>query len=124
MVGIIHPCKIYGAMAVARPILYFGPSPSHISDLLEKHRFGLHVSHGDVAGAIDAIASLRDAGEPARFAMGKTAQDVLRGSLSQQILCERFCDSLERVLQKENRYEAADTAGLAGTGPGADAGRV
>jgi hypothetical protein len=27
--GIIHPCKIYGAMTVARPILYFGPLLSH-----------------------------------------------------------------------------------------------
>ena len=35
MVGIIHPCKIYGAMAAARPILFLGPNPSHISDLLE-----------------------------------------------------------------------------------------
>src|SRR6185503_10863307 len=24
MVGIVHPCKIYGAMTVGRPILYFG----------------------------------------------------------------------------------------------------
>src|SRR5204863_7909491 len=29
MVGIIHPCKIYGAMAVAKPTLSFGPRPSH-----------------------------------------------------------------------------------------------
>ena len=36
MVGIIHPCKVYGAMAVARPVLYFGPSPSHVADLLER----------------------------------------------------------------------------------------
>jgi glycosyltransferase involved in cell wall biosynthesis len=27
MVGIIHPCKIYGAMAAARPILFLGPKP-------------------------------------------------------------------------------------------------
>ncbi len=54
MVGIIHPCKIYGAMAVARPILFFGPKPSHVSDLLDIHHFGSHVSHGDVAAAINA----------------------------------------------------------------------
>jgi colanic acid biosynthesis glycosyl transferase WcaI len=119
MVGIIHPCKIYGAMAVARPILYFGPSPSHIADLLEKHHLGLHVSHGDVAGALEAIASLRDAGQAARSAMGKTAQDVLQSSLSQNILCARICDNLEKVLQKENPHEtAAGTAALDRSGTG------
>src|SRR5947207_8768193 len=59
MVGIIHPCKVYGAMAVARPVLFFGPSPSHIADLLDKHGFGLHVSHGDVPGALRTIQQLR-----------------------------------------------------------------
>src|SRR5213075_3022273 len=58
MVGIIHPCKVYGAMAVSRPILYFGPKPSHISDLLDTHQFGLRVSHGDLQGAINAIQQL------------------------------------------------------------------
>src|SRR5439155_22115739 len=58
MVGIIHPCKVYGAMAVARPVLFFGPKPSHIDDLLEQHHFGLHVSHGDVGGAVCAIRKL------------------------------------------------------------------
>ena len=33
-------------MAVARPVLFLGPSPSHIADLLEHHHFGLHVRHG------------------------------------------------------------------------------
>ena len=43
MVGIIHPCKVYGAMAVGRPVLYFGPRPSHISDLLDTAPFGMRV---------------------------------------------------------------------------------
>src|SRR5439155_19634365 len=59
MVGIVHPCKIYGAMAVAKPVLFFGPRPSHVSDLLDQHGFGVHVSHGDVDGAVEAIRQLR-----------------------------------------------------------------
>src|SRR6201999_4045559 len=59
MVGIIHPCKVYGAMAVARPILFFGPKPSHVSDLLDAHHFGLGATHGDVTGAVNAIRQLQ-----------------------------------------------------------------
>ena len=36
VVGIVHPCKIYGAMAVARPVLLIGPAPSHASEILEE----------------------------------------------------------------------------------------
>jgi len=97
MVGIIHPCKVYGAMAVARPILYFGPKPSHISDLLESHQFGMHVSHGDVEGAIGAVRQLQSASDEQRRAMGQTAQRVLESKLSQSILCNRMCDGLDVV---------------------------
>ncbi len=55
MVGIIHPCKVYGSMAVARPILFNGPRPSHVSDLLDEHGFGRHAAHGDVDGTVAAL---------------------------------------------------------------------
>jgi colanic acid biosynthesis glycosyl transferase WcaI len=98
MVGIVHPCKIYGAMAVGRPILYLGPKPSHVSDLLDEHDIGLHVSHGDVEGAISAIRALRALAPDKREGMGKTAQRVMSERLSQKILCTRFCDYLEQAL--------------------------
>jgi glycosyltransferase involved in cell wall biosynthesis len=99
MVGIIHPCKIYGAMAVARPILFFGPRPSHISDLLEGHRFGWHVGHGDVAGAVATIRQVKGLGAEELRSMGALAQKVLAESLSQAALCGRFCDALEARLR-------------------------
>jgi hypothetical protein len=98
MVGIIHPCKIYGAMAVARPILFFGPRPSHISDLLDEHRFGWHIIHGDVAAAVDLLRQLPHKPSNQLAAMGEVAQRVLRATLSQEMLCARFCDALEDKL--------------------------
>jgi colanic acid biosynthesis glycosyl transferase WcaI len=98
MVGIIHPCKIYGAMSVARPILFFGPKPSHISDLLEKHNIGIHVPHGDVPAALAAIRKFRQMTPADLQAMGKTAQTVLERSLSQSLLCGQFCDFVENAM--------------------------
>ena len=98
MIGVIHPCKIYGAMAVARPVLFFGPRPSHITDLLDAHPIGEHVSHGDVPGAVDAIRRLRNAGWDRRREMGTTAKNLLRATLSQELLSRRFCDALEQAL--------------------------
>lgn len=98
MVGIIHPCKAYGAMAAGRPLLYFGPRPSHISDLLDAHPIGRCVMHGDVGGAVAAIEDLARLAPAARAEMGRKARAVLRESLGQELLCTRFCDRLEQTL--------------------------
>ncbi len=98
MVGIVHPCKIYGAMAVARPVLYFGPRPSHITELLDKHDFGLCVDHGDVAGAVAAIEKFSQTPLEDRNRLGNQALDVLQQSLSQRMLLARFCDGMEEAV--------------------------
>jgi glycosyltransferase involved in cell wall biosynthesis len=98
MVGIIHPCKIYGAMTAGKPVLFLGPRPSHISDLLDQHGFGLHVAHGDLAGALAAIERFRAMPASERQAMGATAEQVLHRFLSQAYLCGRFCDATESAL--------------------------
>lgn len=97
MVGIIHPCKIYGAMAVGRPVLFLGPRPSHVADLLDQHEIGWHVSHGDVDGCVRAIRAIQTTSPEVRDRMGRTAQQVLNQQMSQAMLCGRFCDALERV---------------------------
>lgn len=99
MVGIVHPCKIYGAMAVARPILFLGPRPSHIADLLDKHNIGLQISHGDVAGAIASIRRLRQMPATELSSMGQTAATALNESLSQSKLCAAFCDAVANAMR-------------------------
>ena len=97
MVGIIHPCKVYGSMAVGRPILFFGPAPSHVSDLLEQHRIGWHVAHGDVDGCVATIRSMVASSPQTLHAMGERAQTALRESLSQEILCARLADRVDAL---------------------------
>jgi glycosyltransferase involved in cell wall biosynthesis len=99
MVGIIHPCKIYGAMAAGKPILFLGPSPSHIADILHDHEIGWQIRHGDTEGAIAAIARIRNTPQAQLHQMGRNAQHLLRDQFSQETLCNRFCDRLETALQ-------------------------
>ena len=103
MVGIIHPCKIYGAMTVGRPVLFLGPATSHVGDLLAGHGIGRRVSQGDVYGCVAAVRELAEmpAGELAR--VGARAMAVLRESLGQAMLCGRVCDALERVYGRAPR---------------------
>jgi len=46
MVGLVHPCKVYTAMAVARPILLVGPPACHVGELIDAHRIGWVLDQG------------------------------------------------------------------------------
>ena len=55
-VGIVHPCKVYNIMSTGAPVLYVGPTPSHVTDISKQQhgRFFL-ASHGEVERVTAAI---------------------------------------------------------------------
>ena len=62
-VGIVHPCKIYNILSVGAPVLYIGPRPSHLSemlDVLKDHRLCADARHGDVDRVVDEIERVRE----------------------------------------------------------------
>ena len=64
-VGIVHPSKVYHAMALGIPVLYVGPAGSHITDLGPADWL-LTACHGDVAGLTRHILNARSRG-PRRY---------------------------------------------------------
>lgn len=100
VVGIVHPCKVYGAMAVSRPILLLGPTPCHVSDLIEKHKVGWHIAHGDVNQAERVIRAMLSTPPEELRAMGRRAAQVVATTLSKQTLMKQFCDVLERGVKR------------------------
>ena len=97
MVGIVHPCKIYGAMAAGRPVILIGPERSHASDILALDLIGWRVEHGDAEGLVRLLKSLQ-MGEPEELhEMGRRAQGIIAEHFSKEKLCGAFCDEVERV---------------------------
>lgn len=94
MVGIVHPCKIYGVMAVGRPILFFGPVESHAGQLVVPHQLGWHVNHGDVSAAISAISEAMTVSPAELASLEHRAVDLTSGERSPGELRTRFCDAL------------------------------
>ena len=43
--GYVHPSKIYGAMAIGRPVLYVGPKQSYVNDILAVCQGNISVEH-------------------------------------------------------------------------------
>jgi putative colanic acid biosynthesis glycosyltransferase WcaI len=96
VVGIVHPCKVYGAMAVARPVLFVGPAQSHVGDLLAREEIGWRVPHGDVDGLVELLRGLVERDGESLAEMGRRARGVLEQGLSKTELCGHLCDILEQ----------------------------
>lgn len=105
VVGCIHPCKVYGAMAIGRPILFVGPRPSHVTDVLEQAECGWHLDHGDVDGAVATIRQIMQTSPQERAEMGRRAQAMVHEQLSHAILLPRFVD---RVLAGRVQRDGAE----------------
>lgn len=92
MTGIIHPCKIYGAMSVGRPILLLGPIPNYASDLVADNRIGWLVRHGDLETMASVIREIIECDPATLKEMGDRSRRVIQQGLSQEQLVRRFCD--------------------------------
>jgi hypothetical protein len=96
VVGVVHPCKIYGAMAVQRPILLVAPDPCHASDIVSGNNAGWHIGHGDVDGAIETIRRVAATPKGDLAAMGQRAKQYLDRDMKNALLCGQFCDIMEK----------------------------
>jgi colanic acid biosynthesis glycosyl transferase WcaI len=100
VIGIVHPCKVYGAMSVSRPVLLLGPNPSHVSDLIVNHRIGWHINHGDVKGAEAILRELAWTPLEKLADMGARAGQIVGTTLSRANLSGQFCDVLQKGLEQ------------------------
>ena len=109
MAGIVHPCKVYGAMGIARPILFLGPPDSHVSEMMAQADFGWQVRHGDVQGAVAALKEILALDAEALQRKGDRARELIQGNRTRRISCGRVCDAIEErtrpVTAREGRLD-------------------
>lgn len=98
VVGIVHPCKIYGAMALSRPVLLVAPDPCHASDILAGQKIGWHIGHGEVDRCVEIIKEIASADRGVLAEMGWHGAQVIRQRLNKETLCGAVCDIFERGL--------------------------
>ena len=99
MSGIVHPCKIYGALSIGRPVLVLGPKQSYLNDIIDGNDIGRSIEHGDVDAAVAALQAAADQTQEERVAIGQRAQQVATEKFSREQLVHQF---LETVLKAEN----------------------
>lgn len=101
-VGCIHPCKVYGAMAVARPVLFIGPRPSHVTDLLDGLDLGWQVAHGDGRACAEQIEKILALPREDLHAMGLRARGLIDGQYTQAQMLDVFCERVEHAIGRRH----------------------
>lgn len=102
MVGIVHPCKIYGVLAAGRPVLYLGPKHSHVGDILSEATVGWQVAHGDTAAAVAAIREAASLPHDRLQSIGREARRLAAQSYPRDRLVGAVCQQLENAVTTHN----------------------
>jgi glycosyltransferase involved in cell wall biosynthesis len=110
MVGIVHPCKIYGAMAVGRPVLFLGPEQCHAGDILNEFDIGWHIEHGDTDGAVAALTEMLSTTREKMELLGENAMRAASDKFSKARLLSQFCDVLDEAGEPSHVPQACASA--------------
>lgn len=94
IVGICHPCKVYGAMSVHRPILLLGPAECHVTDIIEGHDLGWSVAYGEVDRAEQILREIAAFTDDQLEQRGYKAGEMVLEKYTKGQVCGEFCDIL------------------------------
>ena len=93
-VGLVHPCKIYNILRVGSPLLYIGPQPSHISEIVQALNGELSCAwaqHGEVGRVVEHIV----ASKKRMVQLNEERGLALAKSFSKEVLLPRLVKALE-----------------------------
>jgi colanic acid biosynthesis glycosyl transferase WcaI len=96
--GYTHPNKIYGAMFLEKPILYIGPEPSHISDILDKCPGNISVKHGEAGELTDKLRAFASLGETEWARIGENNRRYADAHFSRARLMGRLTSEIEAII--------------------------
>lgn len=96
MVGIVHPCKFYGAMALGKPILLTGPRNCHIAEVIDTYHCGWQIGHGQTEATEVLLRSIANLPQAELDAIGARGKEAVDHSLSKAHLSAQLAAKLER----------------------------
>ena len=99
-VGFTHPNKIYGALFVGKPVVYIGPSPSHITDILHNLKDNISVSHGEVDKLVEALKEFASSSVEQTEDIGKRNRDFALANYDPDILKGEMVSVIENHVKK------------------------
>jgi colanic acid biosynthesis glycosyl transferase WcaI len=96
-VGFTHPCKIYGALFVAKPILYIGPENSHITDILNHCPGNISIRHNDSRRLREALIEFRNLSNDIRKEIGRRNREYALSNFHPDHLISKTIKVVENI---------------------------
>ena len=93
-IGVVHPCKVYGALAVGRPVIALAARESYVGDILAGGDIGWVVEHGDVDRLVGILEGLPGTAPAVVAGMGRAARQAAATTFSRATLLGRVCDAI------------------------------
>jgi glycosyltransferase involved in cell wall biosynthesis len=106
--GIVHPCKIYNILEIGSPVLYIGPTTSHVVDVvskLEDQDLVCSARHGDISTVADYIL----AGSQTLTGRRSASAAKLAGTFSRDALVPQVVGLIEAP-EEPNTYRVGTSA--------------
>lgn len=100
-VGIIHPCKLYGALAIGRPIISLGPRECHASQLVVRERLGWTCQHGAVDELCKILEEIESAPASTLAVLGENGRNLTRGLLSRDVQLAKIATIFENAVEAD-----------------------
>jgi glycosyltransferase involved in cell wall biosynthesis len=93
-VGFTHPNKVYGAMYIGKPILYIGPTESHVADLLNDLEGNISVQHGESKILANKIELLFSKSWDEINSIGKNNLNYANNNFHPDVLKQKMIDAI------------------------------
>jgi hypothetical protein len=96
MLGLVHPCKIYNILAVGAPVIYIGPQPSHVTEILERpgaNHPWCSLRHGEGEILAERIRQW------SRSAMERKCPATITALFAKDVLLSRLIAGLEKTVE-------------------------
>ena len=96
-IGLTHPNKIYGAMYIGKPVLYIGPEPSHITDILKQCPGNIIVRHGEYELLCKKLSEFANLSMDSRLEIGETNKRYAIKNFDSTQLLNRMVETIETL---------------------------
>ena len=103
--GMIHPNKLYAAMAMSRPVFMLSPKPCYADPIIEPNRIGWHRTHDDHKGVVEALNDFLSLSREELDAMGQRGRDLIETRYRKEDLVGHVCDALTNTVNTKHDQE-------------------